>query len=765
MGLGSSASCLAAAGYSLSGSVVLWLGFSLSHVTPCLPWLLFGIELLRSGQRLVAGWVTTSVALTLAIYGGHPEVAFFTGLCGGLWCSRLLSTDARRLRLAFGAMLAGVLCGAPVLVPFIEYLANSGALVAHKLAPSQRVLPDWVTLGVPLLFLSFLRGWKNRTGQRSSRPIEAVEHTLMGAMFFTLLASLSFWGAEFETGLDRLISIESGSSWIAFPISALAFSAMLTSPAEIGARRTLWLLGPLSLALATSVPGIVDLWRWIPLVGLAAPARAACVAALCVSLLAGHGMESGKRSAHLVVLIGLGLATAVFLYFNGTYPAEARTEIDRTRDPIVVYDELPSAESKGGSGTLRGTIHGGLQADAVRMKFEELDEDGDEVVTVSDFVHYSRLTDGAARGDIEFDFGELDLSGLGPGRWRLRVEFLRGGEVIGKRQPCILTYPKSGGLDKWGIGFACLSLLGLLFVGKRPVRNLMIALTCGQGLLLAHRWNPTVPLDAHLTETATERFLTKNYPGERFVADPGIFPGDTALLSGLTTIGGYDALDVASFDGFRMYALKAGRNPLLHWNTDGFDLQGPGFRLFGVGLLLSHTRIKIPGWRLVAGPEHAPAEAELFVYECEDELRRAYCVSNVVTVSEVLADPSAFDPTKTAFLQDSFSIAFDKPFVGSRVEELVREPERLEFRVELDGEGLFVSSEQHFPGWKLWVDGTETPILRVNSIFRGVALGPGSHELLFEYQPKSWSRGLLLGGVGLLVFLLGLFAARTRLES
>ncbi len=755
MGLGSSASSLAAVGYSLSGSVVLWLGFSLSHVTPCLPWLLFGIETLRSSRRLMAGWVTTSVSLALAIYGGHPEVAFFTGLCGGLWCLRLLVGEARRLRLALGAMLTGVLMSAPSLVPFLEYLSNSGALVAHKLAPSLRGEVHWYSLLAIVLFLSFHRAWRKEQDRGSARLFKGVGSVLLGVNLWGLLGALSRFGAEFEPGLNQLTSIERGSSFIAFPILALALSALLDSDREKGRPRSLLLLAPLALAMATSVPGIVDLWRWLPLVGLAAPARAACVAALAVSLLAGFGLQFGKAAAHRVVLIGLALCCVLSVYFSVAHAKPPQTLALDRQNTVVVYEQLPDAGSESGSGSLQGVIHGGLRADSVRLRFEKLGHE-DALVELSDFVAHARLAEPDDSGSVRFDFGELDLAGLGPGRWRLRLEFERGGELLGQRYPCLLIYPAEGPLSKWGIGFAGVSLLALLVAHKRPTRKLFIALVCGQGLLLTHSWNPTVPLEAHPTESATERFLADAYPGGRFVADPGILPGNTALLAGLTTIGGYDALDVASFDGFRMHALKPGRNPLLHWNVDGFDMQSPGFRLFGVELLLSHVQRQLPGWRLVAGPELAPTQTELFVYECEQPLPRSFCVPEVVLLSEVLAKPAGFDPARMAFLGNSFALGLEQPFETSTVRELERAPERLRFEVELDGEGLFVSTEQHFPGWKLWVNGTQTPILRVNSIFRGVFLNPGKHELRFEYQPESWGRGLALGAAGLLLFLLGL---------
>jgi hypothetical protein len=320
-----------------------------------------------------------------------------------------------------------------------------------------------------------------------------------------------------------------------------------------------------------------------------------------------------------------------------------------------------------------------------------------------------------------------------------------------------LSFPEGGALDPWGVAFAGFALLLLVFT-KRRVAPAALILCLGQGLLLAHSWNPAVTQRGHLFESKTERFLAENYPGKRFVAAPGILPADTALLSGLSTINGYDAMDVASFDGYRAFAMKPGRNPLLAWNADGIELSAPAFRLLCVEILLTHSVRIQPGWELVAGPEHPENVTEVYVYRATDSLPRAYCVSRIRTLEEVLEEPGSFDPEHEAFLTGEFSVELTKPFTNSRVLEKLRSAERLEYEVELDGEGLFFCTEQFFPGWNLWVDGQPRPIRRVNSIFRGTFLEGGLHHLRFEYQPQPWRWGLWLGGLGGLLFLAGALA-------
>jgi uncharacterized membrane protein YfhO len=54
-----------------------------------------------------------------------------------------------------------------------------------------------------------------------------------------------------------------------------------------------------------------------------------------------------------------------------------------------------------------------------------------------------------------------------------------------------------------------------------------------------------------------------------------------------------------------------------------------------------------------------------------------------------------------------------------------------------DAASILVLSENHYPGWRAYVDGRFTDTLRVDYNLRGVALGPGQHKVEFVYRPKS----------------------------
>jgi hypothetical protein len=47
-----------------------------------------------------------------------------------------------------------------------------------------------------------------------------------------------------------------------------------------------------------------------------------------------------------------------------------------------------------------------------------------------------------------------------------------------------------------------------------------------------------------------------------------------------------------------------------------------------------------------------------------------------------------------------------------------------------------VLTDLAYPGWVVTVDGRDATLLRVDGVFRGVALSPGDHEIMFAFSPR-----------------------------
>jgi len=112
-----------------------------------------------------------------------------------------------------------------------------------------------------------------------------------------------------------------------------------------------------------------------------------------------------------------------------------------------------------------------------------------------------------------------------------------------------------------------------------------------------------------------------------------------------------------------------------------------------------------------------------------------------------------WDPLRTALVEEPTGAAFDTPAPPSqgRAEVSSHEANRVGVKTSSPSPALLVLSENHYPGWRAYVDGEPADLLRVNYNLRGVVLAAGEHEVEFVYRPASVL-------VGVLVSLLAAFA-------
>ena len=65
------------------------------------------------------------------------------------------------------------------------------------------------------------------------------------------------------------------------------------------------------------------------------------------------------------------------------------------------------------------------------------------------------------------------------------------------------------------------------------------------------------------------------------------------------------------------------------------------------------------------------------------------------------------------------------------------EPNELIYTVDSQKGGIVVFSEVYYPGWTATVDGTDTPVGRVNYILRAINVKPGKHTVVLTFKPAS----------------------------
>jgi uncharacterized membrane protein YfhO len=96
----------------------------------------------------------------------------------------------------------------------------------------------------------------------------------------------------------------------------------------------------------------------------------------------------------------------------------------------------------------------------------------------------------------------------------------------------------------------------------------------------------------------------------------------------------------------------------------------------------------------------------------------------------------------------------DRDLTASDRATVIRaESDRVEVEVALAGAALLVLRDAHYPGWRARVGPDEREIFAAFGGLRAVALPPGTHRVVFTYEPLSLRLGALVSGVSLLILL------------
>lgn len=123
----------------------------------------------------------------------------------------------------------------------------------------------------------------------------------------------------------------------------------------------------------------------------------------------------------------------------------------------------------------------------------------------------------------------------------------------------------------------------------------------------------------------------------------------------------------------------------------------------------------------------------------------AWVVQKVIPVnnpSEEISTLGGIETKQEAVIDQS---KFEIPSIGGSgsIQLISRTPNKLSYTANIaNGEALAVFSEIYYPvGWRAYIDGEEVEILRANYILRSLLISEGTHEIVFEFMPKSYSYG------------------------
>jgi len=146
------------------------------------------------------------------------------------------------------------------------------------------------------------------------------------------------------------------------------------------------------------------------------------------------------------------------------------------------------------------------------------------------------------------------------------------------------------------------------------------------------------------------------------------------------------------------------------------------------------------------------------IYENKKFLSRAY----IVRKAEVLPEEKVLDYIFSKDFNPGEEIVISKSckFREQQVKNADIKPRariikyssnEVEIIASSPGNSFLFISDSYYPGWKAYIDGKETEIIRANYVFRAVPVPEGAHRLEFIYKPLSFKAGLLISCAGMLI--------------
>jgi len=157
------------------------------------------------------------------------------------------------------------------------------------------------------------------------------------------------------------------------------------------------------------------------------------------------------------------------------------------------------------------------------------------------------------------------------------------------------------------------------------------------------------------------------------------------------------------------------------------------------------------------------------VFPNPEALPRAFFVDSIevaepIKILENLKEGN-FNPRNKVYVENQLSIAVDTLVEDSLSEAAyvnILEKKNEYIKIEANATGnnfLFMSEIYYKPGWKAFIDGKETEIIKSNYAFRGVVVPKGKHNVEFKYHSDNFELGKTLSlSANILTLLLGFVA-------
>lgn len=162
-------------------------------------------------------------------------------------------------------------------------------------------------------------------------------------------------------------------------------------------------------------------------------------------------------------------------------------------------------------------------------------------------------------------------------------------------------------------------------------------------------------------------------------------------------------------------------------------------------------------WRFVEETD------ETRIYENLQVMPRAWLVPEVISLrpeeillaikTSRLPDGRVYDPSRLALVEEPFILTAQQTDTRASAQVVQLTSTVMEVQTTSSSPAFLVTSDTHYPGWQVSLDGAPAQLFRANYALRGVQVPAGSHLIRFDFRPKSFSYGAAISAFSLLILI------------
>lgn len=118
----------------------------------------------------------------------------------------------------------------------------------------------------------------------------------------------------------------------------------------------------------------------------------------------------------------------------------------------------------------------------------------------------------------------------------------------------------------------------------------------------------------------------------------------------------------------------------------------------------------------------------------------SYQVADGLTILNTIKN-EGFDPKKLSYLEKEPGVKIEAADSTAKVQITSYDIHSVTVEAEASGNNLLFVSEVYYPDWKVYIDGQQGEILKINYLFRGVVVPKGKHKIEFKFEPSTYYTG------------------------